>query len=40
MRLYVDAAASFWREWVINYDVNHQRSLGQDAATNSRRFFD
>jgi hypothetical protein len=40
MRLYVDAAASFWREWVINYDASHQRALGKDAATNSRRFFD
>ncbi len=40
MQLYVDAAASFWREWIINYDVSHQRTLGKDAATGSRRFFD
>lgn len=40
MQLYVDAAASFWREWIINYDASHQRALGKDAATNSRRFFD
>ncbi len=40
MRLYADAAASFWREWIINYDVSHQRTLGKDAATNARRFFD
>jgi protein-glutamine gamma-glutamyltransferase len=40
MQLYMDAAASFWREWIINYDVSHQRALGKDAATNSRRFFD
>ena len=40
MQLYVDAAASFWREWIINYDVSHQRTLGKDAATNTRRFFD
>ncbi|MGA7295439.1 MAG: DUF3488 and transglutaminase-like domain-containing protein [Terriglobales bacterium] len=39
MQLYVDAAASFWREWIINYDVNHQRALGQDTAINARRFF-
>ena len=26
--LYVDALASFWREWVISYDVSHQRILG------------
>jgi protein-glutamine gamma-glutamyltransferase len=29
--LYVDAAASFWREWVINYDVLHQHVLTQQA---------
>lgn len=40
MQLYLDAAASFWREWIINYDSNHQRALGKDAATNTRRFFD
>lgn len=40
MQLYMDAAASFWREWIINYDVAHQRSLGTDAASNSRRLFD
>jgi transglutaminase-like putative cysteine protease len=40
MQLYMDAAASFWREWIINYDVSHQQTLGKDAATSSRRFFD
>ncbi len=40
MQLYVDAAASFWREWIINYDSSHQRTLGKDAATNSRHFFE
>jgi protein-glutamine gamma-glutamyltransferase len=40
MQLYVDAAASFWREWIINYDASHQRTLGKDAATSSRHFFD
>ncbi len=40
LQLYMDAAASFWREWIINYDANHQRILGKDAATNTRRFFD
>lgn len=40
MQLYLDAAASFWREWIINYDVTHQRALGRDAATNSRHFLD
>src|SRR6202140_4296215 len=40
MQLYMDAAASFWREWIINYDVRHQQSLGRDAATGGRHFFD
>jgi protein-glutamine gamma-glutamyltransferase len=40
LQLYADAAASFWREWIINYDAEHQRSLGQDAASNSRRLLD
>ncbi|MGA2458962.1 MAG: DUF3488 and transglutaminase-like domain-containing protein [Terriglobales bacterium] len=40
MQLYVDAAASFWREWIINYDIGHQRTLGRDAATTSRQFLD
>ena len=33
--LYVDAMASFWREWVINYDVSHQHTLGQQATRNA-----
>ena len=40
LRLYADAAASFWREWIINYDIGHQRTLGHDAATNTRHFID
>jgi transglutaminase-like putative cysteine protease len=40
MQLYVDAAASFWREWIINYDASHQRTLGKDAASNTRHFFE
>jgi transglutaminase-like putative cysteine protease len=39
MLLYVDAAASFWREWIINYDVAHQRTLGEGAAHRSRHFY-
>ena len=38
--LYVDAAASFWREWVVNYDASHQRSLGEDALRGSRSILD
>ena len=40
MQLYMDAAASFWREWIVNYDASHQRTLGKDAAYSSRRFLD
>ena len=39
LSLYVDAAASFWREWVINYDVSHQRSLGEGAGQSTRRLY-
>ncbi len=39
-QLYLDAAASFWREWIINYDTSHQRALGQDAVSNTRRLLD
>lgn len=31
MSLYFDAMASFWREWIINYDIAHQRTLGREA---------
>jgi protein-glutamine gamma-glutamyltransferase len=34
--LYLDAASSFWREWVVNYDASHQRALGQDAIRSTR----
>jgi transglutaminase-like putative cysteine protease len=37
--LYVDAIQSFWREWVINYDVSHQVVLGQAAIHSSRRWL-
>jgi transglutaminase-like putative cysteine protease len=40
MLLYVDAMASFWREWVVNYDASHQRSLGEDAVRGSRSLLD
>ena len=40
MDLYLDAAASFWREWIINYDVGHQRTLSKDAVTSTRLFFE
>lgn len=38
--LYLDAASSFWREWVINYDFHHQQTLGHEATTSGRQIFD
>ncbi|HUA15421.1 MAG TPA: DUF3488 and transglutaminase-like domain-containing protein [Verrucomicrobiae bacterium] len=29
--LYVDAMASFWRDWIVSYDSTHQYVLGQSA---------
>jgi hypothetical protein len=34
--LYMDAMASFWREWIVNYDLSHQFRLTQDANRGSR----
>src|ERR1700735_3919672 len=34
--LYLDAAQSFWREWVISYDSSHQYILGQAALSGTR----
>jgi transglutaminase-like putative cysteine protease len=34
--LYMDAMSSFWREWVVNYDLGHQIQLTQDASRGSR----
>ncbi|HEX6806321.1 MAG TPA: DUF3488 and transglutaminase-like domain-containing protein [Terriglobales bacterium] len=34
--LYMDAMASFWREWIVNYDLAHQLRLSQDASRGSR----
>ncbi len=39
MALYVDAMASFWRDWVVNYDAGHQRALAIGAKTGSRQIF-
>ena len=36
LALYVDAMASFWREWIISYDSSHQYVLGQAAISGSR----
>jgi transglutaminase-like putative cysteine protease len=34
--LYMDAMSSFWREWIVNYDLAHQLRLTQDATHGSR----
>lgn len=34
--LYMDALSSFWREWVVNFDVSHQSTIGQLAAHRTR----
>lgn len=37
LRLYLDAAQEFWREWVINYDFGHQRELTISTVTKAQR---
>ena len=34
--MYTDAMASFWREWVVNYDVAHQYNLSRQTAQMGR----
>lgn len=34
--LYMDALASFWREWVVNYDASHQQQASHTVIHNSR----
>jgi hypothetical protein len=36
LMLYLDAAAEFWREWVVNYDVVHQHTLEQRATASGQ----
>jgi transglutaminase-like putative cysteine protease len=38
--LYVDAMASFWRDWIVSYDTTHQYVLGQAALTGSRNLWE
>jgi protein-glutamine gamma-glutamyltransferase len=38
--LYVDAAASFWREWVVDYDANHQHTLSEGTLQGTRSMVD
>jgi protein-glutamine gamma-glutamyltransferase len=34
--LYADAMASFWREWVVNYDLSHQQHLVVSSTQSGR----
>jgi hypothetical protein len=38
--LYVDAMASFWRDWVVSYDTSHQYALGQAAVSGTRGIWE
>jgi transglutaminase-like putative cysteine protease len=38
--LYIDAMASFWRDWIVSYDSSHQYVLGQTAAGRSRALWE
>ena len=38
--LYLDAMASFWRDWVVSYDSSHQYALGQSAVGHSRAVWE
>jgi hypothetical protein len=40
LALYVDAMASFWRDWVVSYDTTHQLVLGQTAITGTRSIWE
>jgi protein-glutamine gamma-glutamyltransferase len=40
VELYLDAMASFWREWVVSYDVTHQYVLGQGALNTTRSLWE
>jgi len=38
--LYLDAAQSFWREWVISYDSSHQYILAHSALSGTRNSWE
>src|SRR5580658_3697493 len=40
LALYVDALASFWREWIVSYDTSHQFALGQAAVSGTRGLWE
>lgn len=38
--LYVDAMASFWRDWIVSYDTSHQYVLGEAAVSGTRGLWE
>ncbi|MBZ5646579.1 MAG: DUF3488 and transglutaminase-like domain-containing protein [Acidobacteriia bacterium] len=38
--LYLDAAREFWREWIINYDFQHQATVSNTVISRGRLGFD
>lgn len=40
LALYVDAMASFWRDWVVSYDASNQYVLGKAAISSSRNMWE
>jgi len=38
MGLYLDAADTFWKEWVVSYDPMHQGTLAERVERGARRF--
>jgi transglutaminase-like putative cysteine protease len=38
--LYVDAMASFWRDWIVSYDTSHQYVLAQTAVSGTRSMWE
>jgi transglutaminase-like putative cysteine protease len=40
LSLYVDAMASFWRDWIISYDSSHQYVLGHAAVSGTRNLWE
>jgi protein-glutamine gamma-glutamyltransferase len=38
--LYIDAMASFWRDWVVSYDSSNQYTLGRAAISGSRNMLE
>jgi hypothetical protein len=40
LALYVDAMASFWRDWIVSYDTTHQYVLGQAAVNGTRGLWE